>query len=355
MHKKVALFVLILFPYLLFSQTPKYSNEFMNLGAGARALGMGNSQVAVVQDVTASYWNPAGLVNLKTKYEASLMHAAYFAGIANYDYAGFALKIDTLSALGISGIRFGVDDIPDTRFLYDADGRLNYQNVRYFSASDYGFLVSYARKATFLEGLRWGGSLKIIYRKAGDFATAWGFGLDAGAIYQAKGWRFAAMARDVTTTFNMWAFNVSALANTFLQTGNELPSSSTEITLPRLIIGTAKNFELNDKIHLLASLDLVNTFDGYRNEAIKTHIFSIAPQVGLEASYKQIVCLRAGVNNIQQRLNDTNFNQKTITAQANFGLGIRLNNFVIDYALAQMNLQQQATYSHFFSLKLSFD
>ena len=61
---------------------PKYSNEFLNIGVGARALGMSNVQTASVNDVTSAYWNPAGLLNMKSKYEVALMHSEYFAGIA---------------------------------------------------------------------------------------------------------------------------------------------------------------------------------------------------------------------------------------------------------------------------------
>lgn len=96
---------------------PKYSNEFLSIGVGARAFGMGNVQTAVANDVTAAYWNPAGLLKIQGKYQVALMHSEYFAGIAKYDYAGFATRVDSNSVLAISAIRFGVDDIPDTRFI----------------------------------------------------------------------------------------------------------------------------------------------------------------------------------------------------------------------------------------------
>src|SRR4051794_16539502 len=76
---------------------PKYSNEFLNIGVGARAFGMSNVQTAIANDVTAAYWNPAGLLNIKSKYEVALMHSEYFAGIAKYDYAGFATQVDSQS------------------------------------------------------------------------------------------------------------------------------------------------------------------------------------------------------------------------------------------------------------------
>ena len=57
-----------------YSQFRKYSNEFLNIGAGARGLAMGGAQVASVNDGTAGYWNPAGLVNVKD-YPESDPHA----------------------------------------------------------------------------------------------------------------------------------------------------------------------------------------------------------------------------------------------------------------------------------------
>src|SRR5690606_15333481 len=244
---------------------------------------------AIASDVTAGYWNPAGLLQVKSKYEVALMHSEYFAGIAKYDYAGFATPIDTNSVIALSVIRFGVDDIADTRFLYDADGNLNYDNIRYFSAADYAFLLSYARKTNLIPGLRLGANFKIIHRTVGPFANAWGFGLDAGAQYEKKGWMLGLMARDVTSTFNAWTFNTETLKDAFAVTGNDLPGNSIELTLPRLIFGAARNFTILKKFGLLASADLDFTFDGKRNVLIKSNIASIDPHIGIEADFKKIV------------------------------------------------------------------
>ena len=70
-----------------YAQFRKYSNEFLNIGAGARGLAMGSAQVASISDGSASYWNPAALVNVKNNPQLSIMHAEYFAGIGKYDFA----------------------------------------------------------------------------------------------------------------------------------------------------------------------------------------------------------------------------------------------------------------------------
>ena len=82
-------FVVVLFFYALTSSSQtfrKYSNEFLSIGVDAAALGMSNTVTAHTGDVNSGYWNPAGLLRLEDK-QIGLMHANYFANIAQYDYA----------------------------------------------------------------------------------------------------------------------------------------------------------------------------------------------------------------------------------------------------------------------------
>ncbi|SMD32206.1 hypothetical protein SAMN04488029_0548 [Reichenbachiella faecimaris] len=335
------------------SNTPKYSNEFLAIGVNARALGMASAFTAVANDVSAGYWNPSGLTQLACKYDVSLMHAQYFAGIANYDYLGFATKIDSVSSLGFSVIRFGIDDIPDTRFLYDANGALNYDNIQFFSASDYAFLFSYARKINALGSIDVGGNAKIIYRHAGNFATAWGYGLDLSLSKSIKKLNLALMLRDITGTYNAWSHNTELVADIYTQTGNVIPENSIEITLPRAILGVSYQFDILTKFGLLLALDLETTFDGKRNTLIKSSTASMDPKFGIEASYLSMFFLRFGAGQFQEI---ENFDRSTSTVyQPNFGVGVKLNNFNIDYALTDIGDQAETPYSHVISLKLGFD
>jgi hypothetical protein len=334
-------------------KTPKYSNEFLNLGVGGRAMGMANSQVAITEDVTSSYWNPAGLTDIKEKYEVSLMHASYFAGIANYDYIGFATSIDSVSYIAGSIIRFAVDDIPDTRFLYDANGAINYDNLRFFTAADYAFLFSYARIIPKLNNLSLGGNVKVVHRKVGEFASAWGFGLDFGAKMKVKNWRFGVMFRDVFGTFNAWSHNSELVSDIYLQTGNIIPDNTVEVTLPKLIMGFAYQFRIKETVGILPSIDFDWTFDGRRNVPLNSDVLSINPHFGIEMDYKKLAFLRLGVDNFQRIKNFDG--SESISYQPSFGLGVNIKVLTIDYAFIDIGDFSESLYSHVFSLKVSFN
>ena len=332
----------------------KYSNEFLAIGVGARALSMSNATVATVSDVTSGYWNPAGLLQLKSNLQVALMHSEYFAGIAKYDYGSIAARVDSQSVVGFSLIRFGVDNIPNTTQLIDANGNVDYDKISTFSAADYAFLFSYARQLKKIPGLRLGGNVKIIRRTVGDFGGAWGFGLDAAAQYDYKKWKFGVMLRDVTSTFNAWSYNLSDdMKAVFQQTGNQIPQNSVEITLPRMILGAARKFEFKQKFSILAELDMTTTFDGQRNVLLGSNIASIDPHLGIEAGYKDFIFFRAGLGDFQTMTDITG--QTVHTFQPNIGVGVRFKNITLDYALTDIGDQSVALYSNVFSLKLDIN
>ena len=334
----------------LSAQTPKYSNEFLAIGVGARGLGLSGAMSSIVDDATAGYWNPAGLTRAKGNIQIALMHSEYFAGIAKYDFGSFAAPIDATRTIGVSVIRFAVDDIIDSTDLIDKDGNIDYDRLKSFSSADYAFLFSYAQKMK-IEGLRLGGNVKVVHRKVGDFAKAWGFGLDLGAQYDKGKWSFAAVGKDITSTFNAWSYNTESLTEVFNQTGNEIPENGLEITLPRLILGTAYKTNLAKKITVQPSLDLDLTFDGKRNVPVKTDVLSIDPKIGLEFGYDDFIFLRAGLGNIQTVKNiDAS---TSTTAQPNIGIGLRLKNVTIDYALTNIGNTSESLYSNVFSLRLN--
>lgn len=352
--KKLIVIILVIVGVDAFSQSaPKFSNEFLSIGVGARALGMSNAYVTTVNDVTSGYWNPAGLTQISKDFQVSLMHAEYFAGIAKYDYGAFAATIDSSSAFAFSIIRFGVDDIPNTTQLIDADGNVDYDRISSFSVADYAFMFSYARKSK-IPGLRYGANVKIIYRNVGEFASAWGFGIDGGVQYDYKTWKFGLMARDVTSTFNAWSFSLSQeTIDVFNATGNEIPDNSLEITLPKAILGIGKEVQISKKFSALGEIDFDFSTDGKRNVLITGDPVSVDPHMGVEVGYNRMIFLRAGVGNFQ-KVTDILKNDK-ITYQPNFGIGIQFKGIALDYAFSDIGDQSDALYSNIFSLRFDIN
>jgi hypothetical protein len=338
---------------LSFAQTArKYSNEFMNIGVDAAALGMSNAVTASSNDVNSGYWNPAGLIGLEDK-QASVMHASYFANIAQYDYAAYAAPIDDQSAWGISMIRFGVDNIMNTTQLIDSQGNIDYNRISLFSTADYGMTFSYARKLQ-LPGFQYGVSSKIIRRIIGQFASSWGFGFDVGLQFTRNDWKFGLMLRDITTTYNVWSIDEAAYNSIKDAIGgqNQALPENTEITLPKAQFGMSKKFEFHNDTSLLAAANLNMSF-ARTNAIFSTEGLSVEPALGFEYGYTDLVFIRAGVGNFQNTVQIDN--TKKVGFQPNVGLGFKYKGIQIDYALTDLGDQSAALYSNIFSVKVDLN
>ena len=332
------------------AQTAKaYSNEFLNIGVDARALAMGNSVLATTQDVTSGYWNPAGLSNVKTQ-QVALMHAAYFANIAQYEYLGYAKALNEKTGVSLSLIRFGVDNIMNTTQLIDAQGNIDYDRISYFSSADYALNLSLGRKNLW-KGLDVGLTTKLIYRHIGDFASGYGFGFDVGAQYHLNKWQFGFVARDITTTFNYWHINqdrFDEIAQT-IPNQNQSAPNNIELTLPKFQLGVARNFHLKKDWDLLTEFDLHSRF--YKmHSLISSDFISVDPSLGLEFTYSKMVFLRLGVNNFRKELF---YEQENFAFQPNAGLGFKYKGISVDYALT--NIASDGFFSHVFSLHINLD
>jgi hypothetical protein len=336
----------------------KYGNDFLAIGVGARAHGMGKSVVANVSGGDAGYWNPAGLVMSPSAFQVNFMHAEWFAGVAKYDYISIANSLgdDKKATLGISLIRLGVDNIPNTFDLVMSDGSIDPSRVTSFSYADYAGLVSYSRKLK-PKGLRLGGTAKVIYKSAGKFGSAWGFGADLGMQYDIKRWKFGLMARDITSTFNAWSYDFTEEEiATLVATGNEIVENSIEVITPRIILGTAFSTRRTgaEKVGILVEMDLDFTTDGQRNVLVSTKSFNMDPSLGMEFDYKNIVFIRGGINNFQNVLDDEG--NSSLAVQPNMGIGIKIGSFNIDYALNNVGSAGNTGnfYSHIVSVAINF-
>ncbi len=343
--------LLLLAPARLSAQVaPKYSNEFLNIGVGARNLAMAGSTSSSTRGVESAFWNPAALAGAPARWEIGAMHAEYFAGISKYDYLGAAYALPDSARLAFSAVRLGIDGIQNTLEVFDSQGNIDYNRIELFSVADYAFVFSYARPSP-LPGLSIGANAKVVYRDVGKFAQAFGFGLDAAARWAKGRWAAGIMAQDITGTFNAWSFDQEALnplADTLL---NPIPDNALEVSLPQVRLAGSGRFQINPDMGLLAELALHATFDGQRADLLTTSWASFAPALGLELDFRGIVMARAGVGNFQNRV-DFDGSQWT-SFQPNIGLGLKIKNLRIDYALTDIG-SQVVSYSNIFSLAYAF-
>lgn len=331
----------------------KYSNEFLNIGAGARGLGMGGAVLTSQNDVYAPVWNPAGLASVESSWQAAAMHAEYFESIAKYDYISYAKPLSgSGGVLGISVIRLGVDNILNTTQLIDPQGNIDYDKISSFSQADYAALVSYAFRPGGNDALQAGVNAKIIYRNVGKFASGFGFGFDAGVQYQPEsGWKYAAVLRDALTTVNFWNVKQNELSTVVNgQEFNPAPKDKMELTLPKLFVSAGKEFELPGRFTCGGEAGIQVDF-GKSSALASASFASVSPFAGVEAGYDNTVFLRLGVNRFQN-ITDIESLKKKVTFQPSAGIGVRYKGIEVDYALSNSGPGGSDLFSNFFSLKI---
>lgn len=351
MKKTIYLILVICNVQSIQAQFRSYSNEFLNIGVSARSFAMGNASVANTDDVYGTYWNPAALAQVQEDWQASIMHAAYFEGIANYDYAAVAIPLENRNTVGISFYRFGVDDILNTTQLIDDQGNIDYDNISTFSSADYALMFSYGGSFFNVENMYFGVNAKLIYRNIGSFANAFGTGFDAGVQYINRDFKAGLMVRDLTTSFNVWSVNEEELNQITVDgvTLNEPPEETIEFTLPKIQLGVSQKMYFGDKFTALGELDLIFNFrENY--SLVSTEQLSMSPAAGIEIGYDDMVFIRGGVNNFQ-RVDNFDGDQK-IQFQPNVGVGFRYKGITVDYAFTDIGDNSVALYSNIFSVKL---
>ncbi len=331
----------------------KYSNEFLNIGAGARGLAMGGAVISNQDDVYSPMWNPAGLLSIERDWQGAAMHAEYFESIAKYDYIAYAKPVDSKGGVfAISVVRLGVDNILNTTQMIDSEGNIDYDRITSFSQSDYAALLSYAFHPDGNQRLDVGVNAKLVYRNVGKFASGYGFGFDLGMIYHAEsGWNYGAMLRDATTTVNFWTVNqkeLSAIVNG--EEFNPAPKDKMELTMPKLNVGMSRNYEINRDLELLPEAGLNIDF-AKTSALISTDFASITPYAGAELKFQNMIFVRVGINRFQN-VTDIESLKRKVSFQPSAGIGIKYMGLTLDYAITNSGIGGSNFYSNFFSLKL---
>jgi len=300
----------------------KFAGEFLYNGVGSRALGMGSAYVAVANDVTAGYWNPAGLAEAEG-FQAQFMHSQQFISSVQYDYLGLSRKFENGATMGLSVLRLGVDDIADSRNALIGEslqtGYLDYSKISYFNTADYAFILSYANR--YNDNLSYGANIKLIYRDY-SIESALGIGFDAGVRYRIlPGFIAALIVRDITTTMMAWS------------------TDEKEFITPSLRPGISYQYLFESiGLYLQPSFDVNLMFEN-RKASAQMHLGPISADTfwGMEAGYRDVVFLRAGYDDLER---------------FNGGIGLSITRFAIDYSYTNYDQELGNVHRISFHLKL---
>lgn len=352
-----ALFVILFCPLEVLAQSAqaKYGNDFLSTGSGARALGMGNAQVGLADDVTSAYWNVAGLAAVNTP-QIMYMHSERFSGIVGYDYGAAALPLThSKGVVSVSFFRQGVDNIANTMNAWDRERNQPKGNVEdyitRFSAADMAFFFSYAVQRT--DKFLLGASAKVIHHKLGPFAQAWGYSLDVGIKYKTEVVDLGLSIKDITTMQKMWNVDETAFGDyetQFDSLGATLPTGQNEYVLPSVTFGASKSLNVANHLKVIAAVDTDLFFENRQAYYINVGRMSIEPHIGGEISYKDLIALRAGV---------TDFIMDPVSGfsvSPTLGMGLKVYRFVLDYGFASFaGASSDLGFTHRISLRYDFN
>ncbi len=293
------LFVLLIATNVRAGGFKKYAGEFLNLGAGSRLTGMAGAGVAMINDASASYWNPAGLADAHG-LQIQFTHSKQFISSIQHDYLAVSHPLKNNSTLGISLYYFTVNSIKDSRQAYNqADDKVDYSKIKTFNTGDYVLYLSYGRKAN--RKLQYGVNAKFIYRDF-NIENALGIGFDFGLQYR---WfdrlRLGLMLKDITTTMIAWSTNEKEFIPPSVRFGL---SYWWHLKAMNLSVQPAADFQL--------------LFEN-RRYASQFHLGSVSLDSfwGVEVNYKNVLTLRSGMDDLQR---------------FNTGIGVRIPKVSFDYS-----------------------
>jgi hypothetical protein len=311
----------------------KYANDFLAIGVGGRALGMGSAYTAAANDVTSGYWNPAGLSKVEFP-EIILMHDQRYGDIVSYNYGAGAIKLSKDETVGLSVVVLTVSGVPNTLSAgletdpngnlvpitnpsVDSLDRLDYSKITFFGETDFALVGSYAKQSS--DNFAYGGSFKLIRRSIGT-TSGTGIGFDFGILYNPfKSLSLGANLQNATTTVVAWT------------------TGTTEVMTPTLATGAAYDLLLGS-FGITPAVDLLFNIDNMRSASM-VHLgpLSADARAGMEVSYKNVIAIRAGYNEVKQ---------------FTVGAGIHLPKLQIDYAFAKFSYEDALPPTNRISLKL---
>lgn len=278
-------FLFIIFIFLIFinsicSKTEiRYENEILEISNGVRPMGLGGAFVALADDINASYWNPAGLVNINN-FEFSMMHATLFE-LANYNAFNFAKQLPTFGTLSLGYLRLGIDNIPDTSKWYGVEDKDmdTKPEINWVGISEEVFSLSYGGRLNKYFSIGING--KINYKDYSAFkefaSSAFGYSIDGGILGQFKNIN---LGINIQNIFNglTWYWKKKEQ--------QEFTKPYTERKILNIKTGILYRKELPKISSLIIGLFDIDTTKGDREGPRE--------QLGIEYWFKKILSLRSG-------------------------------------------------------------
>jgi len=243
------------------------SLQFLKIGAGARATGMGETFVAVSDDITALYWNPAGLMQFNNN-GVHFSHTEWLVDL-NHEFFGGVYRFGGNNALGLSVVSLNTPAMQKTtEFQPGGTGE-------YFKYGDLGIGLTFARKLT--SQFSFGVTFRYVEETLAELKMR-GFMFDLGTYY----WTGLSNTRFAVTISNFGP-QVKPSGSVTSSTG-EIVSNFQAFPPPTMFrIGFAYDPIDNKTNKLTTSLQLNHPNDNAENL-----------NVGAEYSYKNFLFLRAG-------------------------------------------------------------
>jgi len=157
----------------IFEKVGTVGGQFLKLGVGARAAGMGGAYVSVADDATAVYWNPAGIARI-TGNVVSINHMIMPAAIS-FDQFAYVFSVGFIpGSFAVNARALTMDDMPRTTVYHP------YGDNTFFDAGDMAFGLTYARSLT--DKFSAGATINLV-RSGLDEYTSQSNTLDFGTIY----------------------------------------------------------------------------------------------------------------------------------------------------------------------------
>jgi hypothetical protein len=287
--------------------------QFLKIGAGARGVAMGEAFVAVANDASALYWNPAGL-SQAAENQVLVAHTEYVAEV-KHDYVGAMYRITDNDAVGISLTSLHMKDMEITTETQP------FGTGRYFSFGDVGIGVTYARKMT--DQFSFGATVRYVEETL-DVLKMRSVMVDLGTYY----WTGLGTARFAVVISNFGA-DVAPEGTAVRSDGTSMSSFQSFSVPTQFKLGFAMDPVLTDDQRLTASVQLNHPNDNAENV-----------RLGVEYAWQNTFFLRGGVKRTigQQLLGADETSEESYTLGAGVRIITGLTTVGADYAYANFSL-----------------